>query len=185
MENHLGSFLCLKRTAPFCLETEAKVLSMASQTLAFPLQCPPLGQTPAQVPAVSESQEHDFPLPCAWDSALPGPSPLSPLPGFTDILLLLKAYLSPQALVRTTAPLVPTPSLNSLVTKHPFLPETCEPSGQVTTELLLASLSLRLSVSVSLSFSLSGTVSCYFCVSRMSVMSVHEDKKVGKRRVGS
>lgn len=77
MENHLGSFLCLKFTAPLCLETEAKVLSVASQTLAFPPQCPPLGQAPAQVPAVSESEEHDFPLPCAWDSALPGPSRFS------------------------------------------------------------------------------------------------------------
>lgn len=44
MENQLGSFLCLKLTAPLCLETEARVSSVGSQTLLFPLQWPPLGQ---------------------------------------------------------------------------------------------------------------------------------------------
>lgn len=44
MENQLGSFLCLKLTVPLCLDPEARVLSVGSQTLLFQLQWPPLGQ---------------------------------------------------------------------------------------------------------------------------------------------
>ena len=178
-----GLIPLLKAHSSLLPRDRIKVLSVASQTLAFPLQCPPLGQTPAQVPAVSESEEHDFPLPCAWDFALPGPSPLSPLPGFTDILLL-KAYLSPQALVRAHCSLGPYPHRVRDLTLSLQSTHSCQRPVSSRVKSPLSSY-LPLFPSLCLSFSLSGTVSCYFCVSRMSIMSVHKDIKVGKRRVGS
>lgn len=99
------------------------------------------GPAALQAPAVSESEEHKLCLPCARDSALPGPSPPSPLPAFPGILLLLKASLSPQP---------PELETHSCL-KAPSPAETCEPSGHVTAKLLLASPSLRLSRSLSVS----------------------------------